>query len=149
MKKLFGLALLFGCAVSGLAQAQTAAPVDVIVTRQAGYDLMASALGAVNLGLKANVEVKSFAGAGSAMAAWAKQIPSLFPPGSDKGSKPTKAKADIWTHWPEFEKGAADLAAASTKLAELAKANDTAGFTAQLKVVGGACGACHKAFRAE
>jgi cytochrome c556 len=129
-------------------QAQTA-PVDVIATRQAGYDLMASALGAVNLGVKANVEVKSFAGAGSAMAAWAKQIPSLFPPGSDKGSRPTKAKPEIWTDWATFEKDAAALDTASTKLVELAKANDTAGFTAQLKVVGAACGACHKQFRAE
>jgi cytochrome c556 len=95
------------------------------------------------------VEVKSFAGAGSAMAAWAKQIPSLFPPGSDKGSRPTKAKPEIWTDWATFEKDAAALDTASTKLVELAKANDTAGFTAQLKVVGAACGACHKQFRAE
>lgn len=148
MKKLIGLAVLASLGCGGLAQAQTA-PVDVIVTRQAGYDLMASALGSVNLAVKANVEVKSFAGAGNAIATWAKQIPSLFPPGSDKGSKPTKALPAIWTNRAEFEKDAANLAAAGTKLAELAKANDTAGFTAQLKVVGEACGACHKAFRAK
>lgn len=148
MKKVIGLAVLAAFGIADLAQAQTP-PVDVIVTRQAGYDLMASALGAVNLAVKANVEVKSFAGAGSAMTAWAKQIPSLFPPGSDKGSKPTKAKVEIWTNWAEFEKDADALAAASTKLTDLAKANDTAGFTAQLKEVGAACGACHKAFRAQ
>jgi cytochrome c556 len=148
MKKMIGLAVLASLGVGAVAQAQTP-PVDVIVTRQAGYDLMSSLVGSVNLAVKANVEVKSFAGAGSAITAWAKQIPSLFPPGSDKGSKPTKAKAEIWTNWAEFEKDAANLAAAGTKLTELAKANDTAGFTAQLKEVGAACGACHKAFRAQ
>jgi cytochrome c556 len=148
MKKAIGLAVLATLGLGGFAQAQTA-PVDVIVTRQAGLDLMASVLGSVNLAVKANVEVKSFAGAGNAIAGWGKQMPSLFPPGSDKGSKPTKAKAEIWTNWAEFEKDAAALSAAGTKLAELAKANDTAGFTAQLKEVGAACGACHKAFRAQ
>jgi len=148
MKTLIGLAVLACVGIVGVAQAQTP-PVDVIVTRQAGYDLMASMVGVVNLAVKANVEVKSFAGAGSAIAAWGKQIPSLFPPGSDKGSKPTKAKAEIWTNWAGFEKDAATLADAGTKLTELAKANDTAGFTAQLKEVGAACGACHKAFRAQ
>lgn len=148
MKKVIGLAMLACLGVGGMAQAQTPAT-DVIVTRQAGLDLMSSLVGSVNLAVKANVEVKSFAGTGSAIAAWAKQMPSLFPPGSDKGSKPTKAKAEIWTNWAAFEKDAATLADAGTKLAELAKANDTAGFTAQLKEVGAACGACHKAFRAQ
>lgn len=148
MRHVIGLALLIGVAASGVARAQTPS-VDVITTRQAGLDLMASAVGATNLAVKANVEVKSFAGVGNAIAAWAAQMPSLFPPGSDKGSKPTKAKPEIWTNWAEFEKDAGNLHTAALKLADLAKANDTAGFAAQLKEVGAACGACHKAFRAK
>ena len=139
--------LLALSAVSG-AWAQSP-PIDVIATREAGMDLTSAALGAMNLAVKANVEVKSFAGTGTSIAAWAKVMPSLYPAGSDKGSRPTKAKPEIWTNWAEFEKDAAALDTAATKLAELAKANDTAGFTAQVKEVGAACGACHKAFRSQ
>jgi cytochrome c556 len=147
MRTILVMAGLLTCAIAA-ARAQSV-PVDIIVTRQAGYDLMASALGAVNLAVKAKVEVKSFAGAGAAISAWAKQIPSLFPAGSDKGSRATKAKPEIWTDWATFQKDAAALDAAATKLTVLAKANDTEGFTAQLKVVADACAACHKAFRAQ
>ena len=40
------------------------------------------------------------------------------------------------------------MADASDKLAELAKAGDAEGVTAQEKAVGDACGACHRAYRA-
>jgi cytochrome c556 len=142
------IAGVLACGVAGAARSEPSA-VDVIATRQAGYDLMSAALGAANLAVKADVEVKAFAGTGAAMSAWAKQIPSLFPPGSDKGNRPTKAKPAIWTDWATFEKDAAALDTAATKLADLAKANDKQGFVAQLKVVGGACLACHRRFRAE
>lgn len=95
MRTILVMAGLLTCGIA-TPRAQST-PVDIIVTRQAGYDLMASALGAVDLATKAKVQVKSFAGAGAAISAWAKQIPSLFPPGSDKGSRATKAKPEIWT----------------------------------------------------
>ena len=41
-----------------------------------------------------------------------------------------------------------NLRDAADKLAELAKAGDTDAVAAQIKVVGDACAACHKTFRA-
>ena len=73
--RMAGLAAL-ACCVVGVAAAR--ADIDVIAVRKAGLDLQASTLGAVNLAFKAGAEAKSFAGAGSAISAWAKQIPSLF-----------------------------------------------------------------------
>jgi cytochrome c556 len=152
MKKTLAMVGLVALGVAAAAQvgvAQTPAPnVDVIAVRQAGYDLLGATVGGVSVGLKANVDVKSFAGSADAISAWAKQIPGLFPPGSDQGHN-TKALPAIWSDRAGFEKDAADLGAAADKLETLAKAGDTAGFTDQLKVVGAACGACHRAFRAK
>jgi len=142
--RLAGLAAL-ACCVAGVAAAR--AEIDVLAVRKAGMDLQSSMIGAVNLAAKAGVEVKSFAGAGSATAAWAKQIPTLFPPGSDKGD--TKALPEIWSDNAGFMKAAAELGTAADKLTAAAKANDKDAFAAALKDVGGACGNCHKTYRAK
>lgn len=143
--RLAGLAAL-ACCVAGVAVAR--ADIDVIAVRKAGMDLQSSAVGAVGLAVKAGVEVKSFAGAGSATAAWAKQIPGLFPAGTDKGEN-TKALPTIWSDSAGFAKAAADLGTAADKLTAAAKAEDKEAFAAALKDVGGACGACHKTYRAK
>ena len=142
--RLAGLAALV-CCVAGVAIAR--AEIDAIAVRQAGMDLQGAALGATAQAVKAGVEVKSFAGAGSATAAWAKQIPTLFPPGSDKGD--TKALPEIWSDNAGFMKAAAELGTAADKLTAAAKANDKDAFAAALKDVGGACGNCHKTYRAK
>ena len=79
--KLTGLAAL-ACCVAGVAIAH--ADIDAIAVRQAGMSLQGAALGAVKAAVGAGVDVKNFAGAGTAMSLWAKQIPSVFPPGTDK-----------------------------------------------------------------
>jgi cytochrome c556 len=142
--RLAGLAAL-ACCVTGVAIAS--AEIDVIAVRKAGMDLQASTLGAVDLAVKAGVAVKSFAGAGSAFGAWAKQIPTLFPPGSDKGD--TKALPEIWSDNASFAKAAATLGTAAGKLVAAAKADDKEAFAVAFKEVGGACGACHKTFTAK
>jgi cytochrome c556 len=143
--RLAGLATL-ACCVAGVAIAR--AEIDTIAVRKAGMDLQSSAIGAVDLAVKAGVAVKSFAGAGSATAAWAKQIPTLFPPGTDKGED-TKALPEIWSDSTGFAKAAANLGTAADKLTAAAKADDKEAFAAALKDVGGACGACHKTYRAK
>jgi len=143
--RLAGLAAL-ACCVAGVSIAR--ADIDAIAVRKAGMSLQGSVVGAVNLAFKAGVEVKSFAGAGAATAAWAKQIPSLFPAGTDKGED-TKALPEIWSDNAGFIKDAAALGTAADKLTAAAKANDKEAFEAALKEVGGACGACHKAYRAK
>jgi cytochrome c556 len=143
--RLAGLAAL-ACCVAGVAIAR--AEIDVIAVRKAGMDLQASTLAAVNQAVKAGAEVKPLASAGAAVAAWAKQIPGLFPAGTDKGED-TKALPEIWSDSAGFAKDAAALETAGNKLAAAGKANDKDAFVAALKEVGGACGACHKAYRAK
>jgi cytochrome c556 len=75
------------------------------------------------------------------------KIPDLFPKGSTKGK--TKAKAEIWEKSDEFTKNAKNLNKAASELAAAAKAKDDAAVGEKVKAVSGACGTCHKAFRAE
>ncbi len=144
--RLAGLAAL-ACCVAGVAIAR--AEIDVIAVRKAGMDLQTAALAATNQGAKAGVEVKAFAATGTAMSAWAKQIPSLFPPDTNKGDPATKALPTVWSDSAGFTKAAADLGTAADKLAAAAKADDKEAFATALKAVGEACGACHKTYRAK
>ncbi len=143
--RLAGLAAL-ACCVVGVAIAR--ADIDAIAVRQAGMSLQGAALGAVKAGVAAGVEVKTFANAGTAMSLWAKQIPSVFPAGTDKGEN-TKALPAIWSDSAGYAKAAAALGTAADKLAAAAKANDKTAFAAAFKEVGDACGDCHKTYRAK
>jgi len=142
--RLAGLAAL-ACCVAGVAIAR--ADIDIVAVRKAGMDLQSAALGAVKAAVGAGVDVKNFANAGEAMSAWAKQIPSVFPPGTDKGN--TKALPAIWSDSAGYAKAAAALGTAADKLTVAAKANDKDAFAAAFKEVGTACGDCHKTYRAK
>ncbi|HEX5327795.1 MAG TPA: cytochrome c [Acetobacteraceae bacterium] len=131
----------------GVARADEAA-FNIIETRQAGQDLLSATYSGIREGVAHKVPVKAFDKSAAAMARWMTQFPTTFPPGSDHGNK-TRALPAIWSDRPGFEKAAANLVAAADKLAQLAKADDTAGFTAQVKTVGDACTACHNKFRAK
>jgi cytochrome c556 len=133
--------------ILGVARAQEPA-FNIIETRQAGQDLLLGTFTGIDEGVKHHLEVKTFAKPAAAMARWMKQFPSTFPPGSDHGNN-TKALPAIWTDRAGFEMAAANLVAATEKLAQLARADDTAGFTAQVKTVADACTACHDKFRAK
>jgi len=120
---------------------------DIIETRQAGQDLLNGTFAGIKAVVVAKGDVKTLETPAKAMARWMKQCPSMFPKGSEEGHN-TKALAVIWSDPAGFEKAANDLAEAATKLAELAKAGDADGVTAQFKAVGEACGACHRTYRA-
>jgi cytochrome c556 len=141
---------LLGIAVAGIlgvARAQEPA-FNIIETRQAGQDLLAGTFTGISEGIKHKVEVKAFEHPAAALARWMKQFPSTFPPGSDHGNN-TKALPAIWSNRAGFDQAADNFVSAADKLAQLAKADDTAGFTAQVQTVGQACKACHDKFRAK
>jgi cytochrome c556 len=142
---LAGVASL-GVAPVGVALAQTALQ-DIIVTRQAGMALQQAAFDSVKLALEAKLDPKPQAGAAEAMAFWSSQIPTVFPPGSEKGHE-TRAKPEVWSDNTGFVKDSNDTAAAAKKLADLLKAGDADGAAAQLKVLDRACVACHRSYRA-
>ena len=81
------------------------------------------------------------------LAGRAGKISDLFPKGSTKGK--TKAMSEIWDKWDDFGKGASKLGKAAGELAGAAAAKDDAKVEAGIKAVSGACGGCHKAFRAK
>ena len=74
-------------------------------------------------------------------------IAGLFPEGSL--APDSRALPAIWANKADFDARATAFGDASARLAQLAKAGDTAGFAAQAKVVAGGCNACHSLYRAE
>lgn len=73
---------------------------------------------------------------------------SMWPQGSDSGAAAgiTRAKADIWSNFPDVGKKAGDMAAAAQAM-QAAAGTDLAALQGAMKALGGACGACHKAYR--
>jgi cytochrome c556 len=72
-------------------------------------------------------------------------IPDHFPAGSD--TEDDEASAKIWENWEDFTAHAKSLQDEATLLASAAQGGDMATVGAQFDKVGGACGACHKAYR--
>jgi cytochrome c556 len=122
-------------------------PDDIIAGRQAAYDLMGAATGAMKAGVDSGGSVKSMAELAKSVESWGKAIPGMFPAGTETGHN-TKAKPEIWSDRAGFEKAAANLSTAAEKLATLASADDKAGFATQFRELGSTCGACHRTYRA-
>jgi len=144
MKKTLALAVAASLAVAGLA---SAAELDPIAVRQAGQDLLSGNFTAMSAVVAAKGDVTKLEKPAKAMARWIKVFPTEFPPGSDKGGN-TKALPKIWSDPAGFVKAADRLAVAADKLAADARTGNVQTFAAQLKVVGDACGACHKEYKA-
>jgi cytochrome c556 len=139
-KLLLGMVVAVGTA--GSVQAQE---FNIIETRQAGQDLLSGNFSGIRAVVAAKGDVKTLENPAKAMARWMKQFPTTFPAGSDKA--PTKALPAVWSDPTGFHKAADDLVAAAEKLAQLAKSGDAEAVTAQVKVVGDACAACHRTYR--
>ncbi|MBY0519185.1 MAG: cytochrome c [Sphingomonas sp.] len=152
MRILFALsaaALAIGIASTGIARpAETAPDASALVAgRQAAFRLNLASFFAIKAAIARGDDVKTLALPSGAIAGWGRALPGLFPAGS---MTPTsKALPTVWSDRAGFEAAAADMAAAATKLNDLAKAGDAPGFAAQYAVLGGTCNACHKKYRAE
>lgn len=71
-----------------------------------------------------------------------------FGPGTDSGA-PTKAKKEIWSSQPEFQKLMKDMQDKTAALAVAAKSNDLDKIRPAFGAAGGACKACHDKFKAD
>jgi cytochrome c556 len=142
----------FGLATVGLAQqaAPGVSAPDAISARQASLDMSSITFRSMGDAMKAGREAKSQAYAAASLAKWAKALPGMFPPGTGQGetSADTQARPEVWKDRAGFERAAANYAAATVRLAEMAEANDTAGFTKQLDQVNQACAICHGSYKA-
>lgn len=123
---------------------------DAIAARQASLDMSSITFRSMGDAMKAGREAKSQGYPASALAKWAKALPRMFPAGTGQGETPadTQARPEIWRDRAGFERAAANYAEQAGRLAALAAANDTAGFTKQLDVVNQACAICHGRYKA-
>ncbi len=139
-KLLLGMVMAVGMAATVQAQ-----EFNIIETRQAGQDLLSGNFACIRAVVAAKGDVTKLEDPAKAMVRWMKQFPTTFPAGSDKA--PTKALPPVWSDPTGFHKAADDFVTAAEKLAQLAKAGDAEAVTAQVKVVGDACAACHRTYR--
>ena len=152
--RLLWLAAAGAIGAAALAQAPAAArepgidAAAVIRARQSAYMLSAATFGGMKPVIDAGGDVKPLAFGAKALARWARTLPTLFPAGTGaEAGVPTKARPEIWSDRAGFEQRAAEYAAAADRLAELAEANDKAGFAAQWTATRQACSNCHDRFR--
>ncbi|MGD0191742.1 MAG: cytochrome c [Rhizomicrobium sp.] len=155
-KQLFLPTAVCVVAVAGFAAAETAAPAALtadqyVQARQASLDMSAATMAELRQAVKDGLPVKKQAYPANALGRWARVLPTLFPAGTGAGavSITTHAKPEVWSDRANFEKAAADYAAAADKLRDLAQADDAAGFAAQLGVLDKACDACHDKYKAK
>lgn len=105
------------------------------------------------LGAMAKGEVAYDAAAASAAANNLKALANLdamtlWPQGSDAGSVDgTRAKAELWTTFPAVLENSKAMSDAANAMADAA-GTDLASLQAAMGAMGGACGDCHKAYRA-
>jgi cytochrome c556 len=144
--------LFFGLvALSGSQEdLHSVSPVDAIAARQASLDMSSITFRSMGDAMKAGREAKSQAYPAAALAKWANALPRMFPAGSGRGetSAVSQALPAIWQDRAGFDRAAAHYADTTARLAALAAANDTAGFTKQLDEVSQACGLCHVSYKA-
>ena len=78
-----------------------------------------------------------------------KLIGELFPAGSGPDGHETRALPAIWESPEEFQAAVTAFQEQSAALVEVAAGGDMEAIKAQFMKVGGTCGDCHDAYRAE
>jgi cytochrome c556 len=141
-----GVAIVLLAATGPGAGQPANSPDAIIAARQLGYKRMGDAFGAMKKVIDAGGDVAAVQAQAQVVADWARQIPTMFPPGTETGHD-THAKPEIWTNRADFDQRSAALAAEADKLVRLAAADDKAAFAAQWKATGAVCGGCHRIYR--
>jgi cytochrome c556 len=113
--------------------------------RMDAMESMARAMKAIRRSLEGNRDSAAIQNEANRIRETAVHIPQWFPPGSD--AKPTDALPAIWQRWTDFQARATQLEQESTKLVAVSASGDIKNITAQLRVVGQTCSACHADYR--
>ncbi|MDR3388713.1 MAG: cytochrome c [Rudaea sp.] len=135
------------CAAAAVAQKK---PESVIHYRQSVMDMIGwnfAPLGAMVKG-KVAFDANEFALHTQRIEFLGPQVLEGFEKGSDKGAE-TDAKAEIWTHFDDFQTRLDDFIDASKALDEAARSGDEARMKEQFKKTAATCKACHDKYRAE
>jgi len=120
---------------------------DVIKDRQELMKSQGAAMKAINGILEANGPLADIAPQAAKLEETSAKIADLFPAGSDQGD--TKAKPEIWQNPDDFAAKAKDLHEQAAMLSTAVAGGDMAAVKAQYEKVGGACGGCHKIYKAK
>jgi len=144
MTKWYTLVSVMILTAAGVARANG---LDPIAVRQTGMALTGGDYAFIRAIVAAKGDVKPLEVPAKAVQRWGTLIPAVFPKGSEQGSD-TKAKPEIWSDQAGFQKAAVAMSDAAGKLADAAKAGDAEAVAADTKVLGEACGACHRGYRA-
>jgi len=143
--KVGSLFLLLGASITVLAQSQ---PEEIIKYRRNVMKSNGAHAGAASAILQGKVDYKNqLADHAKALENINKDIPSIFPKGSESGD--TKALPAIWSDRAGFEKRAGDAKEKSAEFAKAAMTGDIQAAAAKFKELSDACKACHKDFRKE
>lgn len=134
-----------GFAPAGAAPADGIDPISI---RQVGMAMETGAFGYIRSVVAAKGDLKALESSARAIARWQTILPTLFPPGSEKGGD-TRSLPEIWSDRAGFDKLAAETAATATRLAVAARADDADAVATETKALGAQCGACHRGYRAK
>ena len=133
------------------ASAQFAKPEDAIKYRQSSLSVMAthySRIGAMVNG-RVPFDAKLAAENAEIVSDMAKLPWAAFGPGTDKGSIPTRAKAEIWAEQAKFKDLSEKMVAETTKLAAAAKTGNADTLKAAFGATSATCKACHDNYQAK
>lgn len=131
--------------------AATLTPKQAAQQRHSNFEKMGKAMKAIGGELKSGAPNRGVIVANArTIAAIAPQQTRLFPAGSGPSpSLRTHALPAIWTDRATFDALGTKLVNESAKFAGMAPTADFGAIGAQMKVVGGTCGECHRKFREE
>jgi cytochrome c556 len=138
-------ALTLGLAATAIAQKK---PEEVIDYRRAAMTMVGWNFSPMSAMVKGKIpfDAKEFARHAERIAGITPQVLEGFAKGSDKGAE-TDAKADIWTHFDDFQSKLNDLVNESKTMSEVARTGDEAKMKEQFKKLGGTCKACHDKYK--
>jgi cytochrome c556 len=132
------------------AAAPAAAPdtAGLVAARKAMMHMAATLLfQSVMPAAKSGGDVKAQEHAADGLDHFGHALPGLFPEGSL--GPDSRALPAIWANKADFDARSNAFGDAAARLAELAKAGDSAGFAAQAAVLSKGCNSCHSLYRAE
>lgn len=139
------LALFLSGAIAAQAESE---PEDLIKYRQNVMKSSGANAAAATAIVQGKVEFKDrLRDHAQALVTSTKNIPALFPKGSDFGD--TEALDAVWKKPDDFAKRAKDSQAKAIAFQKAVAANDTKAYAAKLKDVADSCKACHKDYRKE
>lgn len=142
------LALVLAAALPAAAVAESD-PEDIIKYRQNVMKANGANMGAMAAILQGKVpEYKDRLGDHArGVQAGTKNIPALFPKGSDFGD--TEALESVWKNPVEFKKRSDDTSKKADALAKAVAGGDMKAIQARFRELSDSCKACHKDFRKE